>query len=367
MSKQKTIVLTGGGTLGSVSPLLAIAHDLRETYEFCFIGTENGVERDLVTQIPMSYHGIVGGKLRRYWSLMNLIDPLLIVYGFVESLLILRKLKPSLVISAGSYISVGVLYAAKLLGIKSMILQLDVVPGLANKLMSKVATKTAVTLPESRRDFKNSVLTGAPVSQYILALNQIEQSQSRQKFKLSSDKPVLLVLGGGTGSMAINKLITDNLYHLTQICQVLHIVGPAKKYHHESFNDYHCFQLLKREEMAEALNACDLVISRAGMGVLTELAYLTKPVVLIPMPESHQEFNAKYFADKSACIYLHQDKLNSWDLVNRIRVLICDDAELKKLGDNLHQALKLDGNQKLGALIKKMVLDEKSSHGKVVA
>jgi UDP-N-acetylglucosamine--N-acetylmuramyl-(pentapeptide) pyrophosphoryl-undecaprenol N-acetylglucosamine transferase len=354
MTNKPTIILSGGGTLGSVTPLLALVKELSVHYQLAFIGTDKGIEKDLVEQQQLTFYGIVGGKLRRYWSWRNLVDPVLIAYGFVEAIFILRKLKPQLIISAGSFISVGVVVAGKLLGIKSIIIQLDIVPGLANRLMSKFADSIAVTLSPSLNDFKSSVLTGAPIPNSIIKIQAVNPEESKRRLGLKANLPTVLILGGGTGSVAINKLVTDNLFHLTQICQIIHLTGRNKS-QVASMQNYLTKELMNELEIAEAYNASDLVVSRAGMGVLIELGALSKPAIIIPMPRSHQERNAQYFADRSACVVLKQNKTSSWDLLNKIKHLLADSNQLKSLGDNLHQSFIPHSNANIVKLIDSII------------
>jgi len=355
MNNQKTIFLTGGGTLGSVTPMLALAEDLHDNYQCHFIGTEKGIEKEVAQNQGLIYHGIASGKLRRYWSIWNFIDPIFIIYGIFQSISLIIKYRPVAIISAGSFVSVSVAIAGRLLSIKIIILQLDKIPGLANRIMAKLASCIAVTLPESVKDYPKAELTGCPIRNQIRSSLDISPEQAKASFKLDPKIPTVLILGGGTGSTAINKLVLDNLYNLTQICQVIHITGKTKNISTEKNSRYFCTELLNTNQMSQAYAAANLVVSRAGMGVLTELSYLSKATILIPLPHSHQETNAKYFSDKHAVIQLNQHKTTAWNFVSTIKNLLTDSNQTKAMAQNLNHVLPANANHNLLSLITKTI------------
>ena len=203
MSSEKiNIVLTGGGTAGSVMPLLAIFEGFQRKNipaEFIFIGTTNGVEQQLIKPYNINFKSVPAGKLRRYWSFSNLTDTLNLAKGFFEARKILKNDKPNIVISAGGYVAVPVIWAAWSLKIPSLIHQQDLVKGLANKLTQKMAAKITVTFEKSLLDFpqNKTILTGNPVRPDILTG---DREKALNIFRLKKDIPTLLVLGGGTGA-----------------------------------------------------------------------------------------------------------------------------------------------------------------------
>jgi UDP-N-acetylglucosamine--N-acetylmuramyl-(pentapeptide) pyrophosphoryl-undecaprenol N-acetylglucosamine transferase len=350
----KTIVLSGGGTLGSVVPLIALADDLKNDYRFVFIGTAQGPEQTLVKAEGLPFQTVAAGKLRRYWSWRNLTDPFLFLIGLAQSLVILKKVKPSLVIMAGSFVSVGVALAAWCLRIPILVQQLDYVPGLANKLIARLARRIIVSWQKSVKDYgERAVWTGSPVRRQLL--KTAGKSQALKFFKLTADKPIVLVVGGGTGAAELNRLVIDNLYNLTQICQVIHLTGRGKETKTDAFVAYRQFASLGQTEMALAYAAADVVVSRAGMGTLAELAYLAKPAIIIPMPESHQEANAKILAEAKAAKVFQQPRLSSLELYHQIKALLADEAKRQSLGQNLQQLFKADANEAIIKIIKEIL------------
>lgn len=331
--------MAGGGTGGSVSPLLAIAENLKNKgdFEFLFVGTEGGPEKAMAGKAQLAFYAIMAGKLRRYFDWRNLIDIFKIKIAFWQSLFLLVKNKPELVISAGSFVAVPIVWAAWILRIPCLVHQMDIRPGLANRLMAPFAKIITVTFEKSLGDYgKKTVWTGNP-SQLKVKKARAEVLES---FNLKKDFPIVFVVGGGTGAEAINKLIEGNIAELSSFCQIVHSTGRGKMTSVKNDN-YHPFEFLDAGQMADVLSVCDLVITRAGIGTLTDLADFKKPAIIIPMPSSHQEENAQYFAEKGAGVYLKQNDLTGQKLVATIKDFLFDDeGMLERAASNIGQIMK---------------------------
>lgn len=366
------IILTGGGTLGSVVPLLAVVQKLKEQKtesEFLWIGTKTGPEKELVESYKISFKAISSGKLRRYFSLKNFLDPFLIIVGFFQSIGIIRKFRPDLVLSAGGFVGVPVIWAAWFLGVKSIAHQQDLRPGLANKLVLSMVKKITVVFEESKNYFPRSktVLIGNPVRPEIFSGNR---ERAKQFFHLEDNLPTILFLGGGTGSLTLNKIIIQSLKNLLEFFQVIHVTGKGKglegiksevksqaefkKIVAEESGSlinsrYHSYEFII-EEMKDAYMVADLVLSRAGLSTLSELAVLGKPTILIPLP-GHQEENAAYFRRNNAAIVLSQKDLIPEDLVGVIKTLINNKTELDTLGRNIKKIMPPDAAEKMARVI----------------
>jgi len=361
----KKILLTGGGTGGSVAPLLAIieeAEPLRlqsnrrglASNAFLWLGTRNGLEREMVEKENIKFKAISGGKLRRYFSWRNFIDPFFILAGFLQAFFIILKWKPDLVMSAGSFVSVPVVWAAWLLSVPVLIHQQDARPGLANKLMARFASIITVTFEKSLADYGNkAVWTGNPIR---LRLIENRKQKTENRFDLKNDLPVVMVIGGGTGALAINKLVEQSLDELTEFCQIIHITGKNKilDIGYQILN-YQQFEFLNSEQITEAYAVADIVVSRCGMGALTELSYLGKPAILIPIPDSHQEENAEIFKEKDAAIVLDQKELTAEKLVENIRKLLDDKVLRNKLSNNISQVIKRGANERIVKIIRQLI------------
>jgi UDP-N-acetylglucosamine--N-acetylmuramyl-(pentapeptide) pyrophosphoryl-undecaprenol N-acetylglucosamine transferase len=347
-SKFKKIILTGGGTGGSVVPLLGMADELIKSasdfsYDFLFIGTINGPEKDMVEQSHIKFTPISSGKFRRYFSWQNLMDIFKIKLGFFQAIKILFKYKPDLIISAGSFASVPVVWAGWLCRVPVLIHQQDVLPGLANKLMAPFAKKITVTFEKSLKDYGRKADWVGNILRREFIDYKVGKNEARIKYGFRIDLPVVLVMGGGTGARVINRLVSESANELIKFCQVVLLTGAGKD---EEFNfpetNFKHFEFLNSEGMIKVFSAADIVVSRCGMGVLSELSYFHKPTILIPIPDSHQEKNAQVFKEETAAVVLNQNDLPPAKFVNEIRGLLGDKEELAKLSSNIGKIIKID-------------------------
>ncbi|TSC85059.1 MAG: UDP-N-acetylglucosamine--N-acetylmuramyl-(pentapeptide) pyrophosphoryl-undecaprenol N-acetylglucosamine transferase [Parcubacteria group bacterium Gr01-1014_13] len=354
------ILFSGGGTLGPVAPLLAIAEIYKKhnsQVEFVWIGTKNGPEKELVEQYGISFFHITSGKFRRYISLSNFFDFFKIIFGFFQSLFLLWHEKPSLLISAGGFVSVPLHFAAFALGIPTWVHQQDFQAGLANKLMSHTAKKITTALRETERYFPESKTEwiGNPVRNLSVA----NASDSRKKFNIPEGAPVILAMGGGTGSAVINKLIIEALSVWPREYHVIHLVGKERPRELQEnaakvFPNYHVYQFLK-EDMKDAYAVSDLVIARAGFGTLTELAAIGKPAILLPISHTHQEYNAKLLADHHAAVVMNERAVDGLKLARTVIDLIAYPETLKYLGERLQTILPPAKPQKVVDIIEQLV------------
>ncbi len=345
------IVLSGGGTMGSVSPLIAVYQEIKKenpSAEFLFIGTKHGPEKEAVKSYKINFQAINSGKLRRYLNWHNFIDPFKISVGFFQSWLILKKFQPNVVMVAGGFVGVPVAYAARLLKIPILIHQQDIIAGLANKLMANIADRITVSFEPSLGDFApvKTILTGNPVRPEFFIC---QKERSREIFGLKKDLPTLLVLGGGTGAQKINETVEKSLAELLQFCQVVHLTGKGKRVNVKAEN-YHQFEFLNHE-MPDAFCAADLVVSRAGISSLSELTVLSKPAILIPIPRSHQEANAQYYQKNNAAAVLNQDGLDHSVFIGAVSEIVAHEASMDNLSRNIAKMMKPDGAGKVAEVL----------------
>ena len=204
---MKRIILTGGGTAGHVTPNIALIPRLKELgYDIHYIGTYDGIERKLIEEIGIPYYGISSGKLRRYFDVKNFSDPFRVIKGYFQAKKLMKKLKPDIVFSKGGFVAVPVVLAAKHSHIPSIIHESDMTPGLANKLSIPSATKICCKFPETMSHLPEgrAVLTGSPIRQELLTGNKL----AGLKFcGFTANKPVILVIGGSLGAVAVNNEI----------------------------------------------------------------------------------------------------------------------------------------------------------------
>lgn len=341
------ILLSGGGTMGSVSPLLAVYNQIKSKQpatEFLFVGTMAGPEKASVESYKIPYRPIASGKLRRYFDWRNFSDPFRIILGFFQALAIIRRFKPDAVMVAGAYVGVPVAWAAKLAGAPVLVHQQDIETGLANRLMARAAQKITVSFDVSLHDFPpaKTILTGNPLRGEF---RDCDQDKSRSFFNLKKDLPIILITGGGTGSKTINELVEKSLPKIVKFCQVIHTAGAGKSFNFQSDN-YRQYEFLSHE-MPEALCAADLVVTRAGLSTLTELSVCGKPAIIIPLYQTHQEFNAQYFQKHNAAIVLSEPGLNPELFASALRELLADKEKLNALSENIRKIMPSDGAKKV--------------------
>lgn len=345
------IMLSGGGTLGPVSPLLAIVEMYREydpTTTFLWVGTKDGPEKKLIEEQKIPFIAIGAGKWRRYISLLNILDLFKLLVAFFQSLVILLKEKPDLLISAGGYVSVPLHLAAALLGIPAWVHQQDVRVGLANKLMFPFARKITVALDGGLEKLvgRNAEWIGNPSRDLQIA----DPSVARSKFNIPPGAPVVFVFGGGTGSNSINRLILEALPNLDSAVHVIHLVGRERNQElsakaAEIFPNYRAYDFFM-EEMGEAYAVADVVVARAGFSTLTELASLSKAAIILPMSGTHQEDNAGYFVRRGGILMLDQTA-SGLKLSQLIRELLGSADKRHELGTVLHSLLPQTKSEKI--------------------
>jgi UDP-N-acetylglucosamine--N-acetylmuramyl-(pentapeptide) pyrophosphoryl-undecaprenol N-acetylglucosamine transferase len=343
--------------MGSVSPLIAVAERLKVEFpdaEMLWLGTKTGPEKAVVEQRGVAFRAIANGKLRRYFDLRNFVDPFKIFVGFLQSTFIVAKFKPEIVLTAGSFVAVPVAYAARLLGKKIIAHQQDILIGLANKLMFPLATKITVSFEDLLKvcPMDKSTFTGNPVRSFLF---NGSKERAAATWKLEKDLPTLLVLGGGTGAESVNAFFAKIAPDLIKFCQVIHVFGANKILKVEDASGrYHSLEFLT-DDLADAYAAADLVVSRAGLSTLTELAVLAKPVIIIPIPDGHQENNAAYFARINAAIYWKQKEMQETAGLAQLKRLLANKEELARLAGNIKTLATADAVERFVEVIKEVL------------
>ncbi len=342
------LLFTGGGTFGSVTPLLAIRETCPSAASF-WIGTHDGPERSFVEAQGIPFIGIHSGKLRRYWSAHNLLSPLLVLWGFFDALRALRRVRPDVVVSAGGFVGVPVVVAAWLLRIPSLLLQQDVRPGLANRLAAPFARIVCCVFPETAAVFgAKAVVTGNAVRAGITHP------------AAHSTGPLLLVIGGGTGAVGLNELFWTIAPDVVQFIPCVHITGKGKN-RVVTLSNYRAIEFAT-DELPALLARATLVVTRAGMGVVSELAALRKAAILVPIPESHQEDNATLIEHAGACVVIEESPDAAQTLLTTIRELIADPDRSRRMGDRLSDRIPTNGAATITAHIQKLVTNGNTSH-----
>ena len=321
---MKKIIMTGGGTAGHVNPNLALMPKLKKlNYEIKYIGSNNGIEKEIIGKTSIPYFSISSGKLRRYFDLKNFSDPFKVGIGFFQALRILSREKPNIVFSKGGFVSVPVVAAASFLKIPVLAHESDITPGLANKIAGKFADKLLVTFPDTLKYVgEKGIFVGSPIREELFKGDALK---AKKEAGFTVDKPVILVMGGSIGSVAINNSLRAILTTLLHDFNIIHLCGknnldPTL----DSLPGYKQYEYVTKE-MKDILNAADLIVSRAGSNSIFEFVALKKPNLLIPLPlassRGDQILNAESFKGKGYSMVLNEEEVRDDSLLEAIKTL----------------------------------------------
>jgi len=326
----KHLLCTGGGTAGHVIPAIPVMQRaLADGVRVSFVGSRSGLEAGLLEDLPVEYHGIASGKLRRYLSWENLVDVFRVAAGLWQAYWLLRRLRPDVVFSKGGFVSFPVVFAAWLLGIPVVAHESDLTPGLANRLSLPFVATLAVTFPVTEaRDFRGrTVIAGTPLRPALL---EGDAERGRALLDAPPGRPVLLVTGGSLGAEALNRAVVEALPRLLETFVVVHVCG-AGKLPDLRCAGYHPYEYV-RGEWGDLLAAADLVVSRAGANTLFELLALRKPNLLVPLSRrasrGDQIENAAWARSAGYSRVLEEDGLASGGLVGAVQAAWADRAAM---------------------------------------
>ena len=357
---MKRIILTGGGTAGHVTPNIALLPRLKELgYDIQYIGSYTGIEKELIEPFGIPYHGISSGKLRRYFSVQNFTDPFRVLKGFREAHKLIRQLKPDVIFSKGGFVSVPVVLAGKRCKVPVIIHESDMTPGLANKIAIPSAAKVCCNFPETLKSLPEgkAVLTGSPIRQELLSGNKIA---AMDMCHFTSDKPVILVIGGSLGAVAVNNAVREALPELLKDFQIIHLCGKGKM--DESLKDvegYCQFEYIKNE-LRNLFALADIVISRAGANAICELLALHKPNLLIPLSANasrgDQILNARSFERQGFSMVLEEEEITDEKLLDTIHQLYDNRHSFEEA---MSAGKQMDSIHHIVSLIEECVLSKK--------
>ncbi|WEG13072.1 undecaprenyldiphospho-muramoylpentapeptide beta-N-acetylglucosaminyltransferase [Pullulanibacillus sp. KACC 23026] len=336
---KRKIVLTGGGSAGHVTVNLALIPKLREAdWEITYIGSVNGIERELVSGVEgVDYKSISTGKLRRYFDWNNFKDPFKVVKGIWEAYRIIKKVKPDVVFSKGGFVSVPVVLGAKLNGVPTIIHESDITPGLANKLSIPFVTKVCTTFPETAKALPEAktIYLGAVIREELF---KGDAAKGRQFTDFTRTKPVLLIMGGSLGARKINQAVRENLDDLLKDFQIVHLCGKGNVDASLSRRGYQQYDYIK-EELPDLLAMADVIISRAGSNAIFEFKALKKPMLLIPLSQNasrgDQVLNAESFKKSGFADVLLEEDLNPETFLEKVMTIYANrEAYQKKMAED---------------------------------
>lgn len=368
------VVIAGGGTGGHIYPGIAIAKYLQsrdKDIDIIFIGTRKGLEMDLVPREGYKLELISVSGFERKISFDTLLTVKKAFKGLSESKRILRQFKPDIVIGTGGYVCGPVVFSSWLMGIPAIIHEQNVIPGVANKLSAKFVKKIAISFEESKKYFKNKsklVYTGNPIRGEIL---KADRKKALASLGLSEDTPIIMSAGGSRGARPLNEAMVDLIdknikrnrrYQVimsTGKNQYEHVLGMLKDKKIDVDKTKNIRVLPYIYEMENALAASDIVISRAGAIMLSELTALGIPSVLVPSPyvaNNHQEYNARALEKAGASIVILEKDLKNIDLESKVFQMINNDKKLKFMRFNSQKLACTDADEKIYNIIKEITL-----------
>jgi UDP-N-acetylglucosamine--N-acetylmuramyl-(pentapeptide) pyrophosphoryl-undecaprenol N-acetylglucosamine transferase len=320
---SQKIVFTGGGTAGHVTPNLALIEAAqKEGWAVEYIGSNKSIEQGMIKAINIPFYSIRSGKLRRYFSWKNFVDPFNILLGIGQSWRLLREMRPNIVFSKGGFVAFPVVFAAWLRRIPIVAHESDMSPGLANRLSFPFVTKICLTFAAAKSHFKNQQrieITGTPIRQQLF---QGDREQGLRICGFEPTKPCVLVMGGSQGASLLNQAVREALPQLTQTFQVIHLCGKGKLDETLSKSPSYVQLEYADKELPDLLAAADLIISRSGANSLYEILALQKPHILIPLSarvsRGDQIQNARYFSKQNISKVIDEESLTAESLLNAV-------------------------------------------------
>ena len=351
------VIIAAAGTGGHINPGIAIANKIKEKEkdsEIIFIGTQRGIENDLVPRAGYKLRTIDAYGISKKISLKTISNNIKTIKGFAQAKKIIKEFKPDVVIGTGGYICGGPISAAHKLGIPTVIHESNAYPGKATKFLSKKLDKILLGFADAEKYFSDKeklVVTGTPTKVKEENLTDEQKDEIYSSLGLSKEMPTVLVFGGSQGAKAINEamvaLIEENK---NKNYQIVWSVGQ-KQYDiiKEEFNIYN---------MSEIMNTVDIIVARSGAMTITELALVGKPAIFIPLPSmsaNRQLDNAKVLENLGAAKIILNEEVNSENLSKTIDEMLENPEKLKEMGNQARKIAKYNVEEKIYEEIKKIV------------
>ncbi|MGI9212009.1 MAG: undecaprenyldiphospho-muramoylpentapeptide beta-N-acetylglucosaminyltransferase [Methylococcaceae bacterium] len=330
-TKKLTLLIMAGGTGGHVYPALAVAEAwCAAGHAVVWMGTRSGIEARVVPAagIPMEWLAVTGIRGKGVWGLMK--SPFMLLRALWQSSVILRKVRPDVVLGMGGFVAGPGGLMARFWGIPLVLHEQNRIPGTTNRLLSGLAQRVLEAFPGSFAPKVGAICTGNP-----LRANLCAPKKERQR----EDEDVhLLIMGGSLGAMALNEQVPQALSRLGCSIKVLHQSGTQML--EQTRNTYTSLGIPATvqafvDDMAAVYAWADLVVCRSGAMTISELAAAGLPALLIPFPyaiDDHQTANARYFSDAGAAILLDQKDLSPERLAKIVENLILNRHRLNRMG-----------------------------------
>ena len=381
MAKRIRIVLAGGGTGGHVYPLIAVAGALQEQakaagidLQLHYYGSNDRFRIDLERQ-GIKFHSLLTGKLRRYASILTIIDIPKIFLGFIQALFKLYGLMPDVIFSKGGPGALPIVLAGWFYKIPVVIHESDSIPGLTTLASARFAKKIALSFEQTAPYFspKKVILAGNPIRQELLT-GRLSQEESKRKLGFDPAKPLLFVTGGSQGASRLNEFVVLNLDTILPLIQILHQTGPdnfieIKKLAEAEIvglptsvstqSRYESLGYMDVEQTRDALAAADIVLARAGSGSIFEAAAFAKPVILVPLASAardHQNENAQVFAQAGGGITIEEPNLNINIFLSELNKILGGAGVIQALSQASAAFAKPDAAQVVATAVLEMAL-----------
>lgn len=364
-------MISGGGTGGHVYPALAVVEalaDRRHRLEpesadaVCWIGSEGGVEQELVGRAGLPFKAIPAGGLHGLapWAMAR--NALRLTRGLLRAHKLAAEWKPDVLFITGGFVSAPVALACWLRRVPILVYLPDIEPGWTIQFLSRLATRVAVTANASRKYLpaRKVVVTGYPVRPELIRAREA-RTEAQAHFGLDGSRKTILVSGGSKGARSLNRALAGILDQALDRWQVIHISGTLDaveaQARREQLSDtpgrkarYKLFAYLHSEEMGLALAASDVVVSRAGASILGEYPLMGLPAILAPYPYAwrYQKVNADYLAEQGAAVRLDDEKLDD-ELWPTLEGLLGDEARWLAMRERARALARPDAAENLVA------------------
>jgi UDP-N-acetylglucosamine--N-acetylmuramyl-(pentapeptide) pyrophosphoryl-undecaprenol N-acetylglucosamine transferase len=375
------ILFTGGGTGGHIFPIIAVKRELDKIVngleaqhgkdlpkvflegEYKFVGGNIKEKREMLEREKIKTKQILSPKWRRYFSIKNFLDIFKVRFALLQALFLVWGFMPDAIFSKGGPGSVFIIMVGWLYRVPVIIHESDSVPGKTNKFSARFSKKIALSFKETTpfAPPQKMIFTGQPVRQFLL-----EGSKERAKdtFKLTSERKVILIIGGSQGAKQINLVFVDAIYKYIKDYEIIHSCGKNNfkelqlltrallKKKQRKF--YHLYPALGEEKLKDAYSAADLIISRAGAGSLFEISAVSKPSIIIPLAGSasdHQTYNAQIFGQEGCGIIIETQNVSPNIVFLTAKDLLENEKKAQKLIDACKKFYKPDAAQKIAETI----------------
>jgi UDP-N-acetylglucosamine--N-acetylmuramyl-(pentapeptide) pyrophosphoryl-undecaprenol N-acetylglucosamine transferase len=383
------VIVTGGGTGGHLYPAISIAQALREGYgaDVHFVGSRDGLEAQIIPREGFPFHALPSRKLSRGRKLASASALVVLGWGALRAVMLLRELRPDVVVGTGGYVSAGVVLAACVLRIPSLIHEQNAVAGRTNRLLGRFCRRVAITFEESAACFPGdrSTCTGLPIRPEFATANP---DPARRLFGLDPVRPTLLVVGGSGGARRLNEIVTQALPGILERgVQVVHQLGKGNVGEWASGRvgdgateqngisrpvalspprpvGYHPVAYI--DDMASALAAADVVLCRAGASTLAEVTTVGVPSLLVPYPyavDDHQTKNARVLAERGVARLLPESELSPERLLAELDALLRDPEARNGMRQASARLSSSDAARRVADLVRDLTVSPQRRNG----